>query len=115
MSKKNTASTTKAKHDWSALDAMSAEQKRAAAMSDPDAQPTPRNKPRKLRRRPLSWLVRRKLGLTQEQFAERYCIPIGTIRDWDQGRNELSAPAIALFKAIAADPEGVAKAQLENA
>jgi len=102
----------KTSQDWSAFDAMTDQERHAAALSDPDAQPTPEGKPIQVRRRPLSWQVRRQLGLTQEQFAERYCIPIGTIRDWDQGRNELSAPAVALFKAIAANPDQVAKAQV---
>ena len=30
--------------------------------------------------------MRRALGLTQEEFATRYHIPIGTLRDWEQGR-----------------------------
>ena len=97
--------------DWSAADAMTDEERHAAVLSDPDALSTPEGKALKLRRRPLSWRVRRQLGLTQEEFAARYCIPIGTIRDWDQGRNEMSATAIALFKAIAANPDQVARAQ----
>jgi DNA-binding transcriptional regulator YiaG len=28
------------------------------------------------------------VGLTQEEFAGRYHIPIGTMRDWEQGRSE---------------------------
>ena len=40
----------KSKQDWSTFDGMTAEQKRAAALSDPDAQPTPEGKANKVRR-----------------------------------------------------------------
>lgn len=32
--------------------------------------------------------MRRALGLTQEAFAMRYHISLGTLRDWEQGRSE---------------------------
>ena len=53
--------------------------------------------------------LRWKLSLTQQEFAERYQIPIGTLRDWEQHRSEPDAPARAYLKVIAADPEGVAE------
>jgi putative transcriptional regulator len=51
--------------------------------------------------------VRTTLGLTQEEFAERYKIPIGTLRDWEQSRVEPDAPARAYIQVIAGDPDGV--------
>ena len=53
--------------------------------------------------------LRWKLGLTQTDFAERYHIPIGTLRDWEQHSSEPDAPARAYLKVIAADPEGAAE------
>ena len=53
--------------------------------------------------------LRWRLGLSQQEFATRYHIPIGTLRDWEQHRNEPDAPARAYLKVIAADPEGVAE------
>lgn len=53
--------------------------------------------------------LRRQLSLTQEEFSERYQIPVGTLRDWEQGRSEPDAPARAYLKLIAADPQGVAE------
>ena len=105
--------TTKStgKHDWSALDVMIEEERHAAALSDPDAQPIQEVKAVNVRRRPLSWQVRRGLGLSQTEFSERYGIPIGTVRDWDQGRNQPDAAARALLNTIAAYPEEVARAQ----
>jgi putative transcriptional regulator len=64
---------------------------------------------KKRKRVPIAVTLRRRLSLTQEQFAERYHLPIGTLRDWEQGRSEPDAPAKALLKLIAADPEGAAE------
>jgi putative transcriptional regulator len=47
------------------------------------------------------------LGFTQEEFAVRYQIPLGTLRDWEQGRTEPDQPARAYLKVIARDPERV--------
>jgi putative transcriptional regulator len=54
--------------------------------------------------------VRRALGLTQEEFAARYGIPLGTLRDWEQGRTEPDQPARAYIKVIASNPEWVSRA-----
>lgn len=54
--------------------------------------------------------IRRTLGLTQEQFSARYHIPLGTLRDWEQGRSVPDAPARAYLKVIAKEPERVAEA-----
>jgi ERCC4-related helicase/transcriptional regulator with XRE-family HTH domain len=51
--------------------------------------------------------IRVALGLTQEQFAKRFEIPIGTLRDWEQGRSEPDQPARAYLNAIARDPDRV--------
>jgi putative transcriptional regulator len=54
--------------------------------------------------------IRRTLGLTQEAFATRFQIPIGTLRDWEQGRAEPDQTARAYLRAIAGDPEAVWRA-----
>lgn len=63
----------------------------------------------RMKRVPRVKTLRRALQLTQEEFATRYQIPIGTLRDWEQGRSEPDAPARAYLKVIAADPDGIAK------
>lgn len=63
-----------------------------------------------LPRVPQVKIIRRALGLTQEDFAERYNIPLGTLRDWEQGRSTPDAPARAYLKVIATEPEMVAGA-----
>ena len=52
--------------------------------------------------------LRERLGLTQEVFAERYRIPLGTLRDWEQRRKFPDAPARAYLMVIEKNPEAVA-------
>jgi putative transcriptional regulator len=54
--------------------------------------------------------MRRALGLTQEQFAARYGIPLGTLRDWEQGVKEPDTAAKSYLRCIMGDAEGVARA-----
>jgi putative transcriptional regulator len=54
------------------------------------------------------FILRRTLGLTQEEFASRFAIPLGTLRDWEQGRSAPDATSQAYLKVIAADSERVA-------
>jgi putative transcriptional regulator len=61
-------------------------------------------------RRRCAKKVERALGLTQKEFAARYHIPIGTLRDWEQGRSEPDQPARAYLDVIARDPDGVRRA-----
>jgi putative transcriptional regulator len=79
----------------------------AAARADPDAQPLTPERLAKMRRIPRVKTLRRALGMTQEEFASRYHIPLGTLRDWEQGRSAPDQPARAYLKAIAGDPAAV--------
>lgn len=97
-------------HDWSALDAMTDEEKHAAALSDPDAQPITDEKWKRMKRVPRARTLRRALGLSQEEFAARFHIPIGTLRDWEQGRAEPDQAARAYLRVIAAAPDVVQRA-----
>jgi len=51
--------------------------------------------------------IRKATGLTQEKFAQTINIPVGTLRNWEQGRRDPQGPAIALLKAIEKDPTHV--------
>ncbi|MBV9748265.1 MAG: helix-turn-helix domain-containing protein [Acetobacteraceae bacterium] len=86
---------------------MTEEEVHEAALRDPDAQPLTEDKLARMRRVPRTKALRRALGLTQEDFAARYQIPLGTLRDWEQGRAEPDKPARAYLRAIAGDPEAV--------
>ena len=61
-------------------------------------------------KRPNPKVVRQALGLSQEAFAERFRIPIGTLRDWEQGRVEPDQAARAYLMVIARNPRAVRKA-----
>jgi putative transcriptional regulator len=100
------------KIDWSRADAMTAEERHAAAMADPDARPMTDEEWANSSRVPQVSIVRRALKLTQEQFAAAFHIPIGTVRDWEQGRYEPDAAARAYLKVIAREPKTVQKALL---
>lgn len=82
----------------------------AAASADPDAQPYTAEQLKNARLMPRVKAMRRALHLTQEAFAARYAIPLGTIRGWEQGVTEPDATAKAYLRAIAGDAEAVAKA-----
>jgi len=64
----------------------------------------------RLRRIPRIKTLRCALALTQEEFAARFKIPLGTLRDWEQGRSEPDQPAKAYLTVIARDPQGVERA-----
>ena len=81
-----------------------------AARSDPDAQPSTPEQLARMKRIPLSRHVRIKLGLSQEQFSDRFGIPIGTLRDWEQHRSKPDAAAESYLKVIAKNPKAVLKA-----
>lgn len=51
---------------------------------------------------------------SQQAFADAYRLPIGTVRDWEQGRSSPDAPARALLTLIEKAPDEVAK-MLESA
>lgn len=59
---------------------------------------------------PRVTVIRRALQLSQEEFSERFQIPIGTLRDWEQMRKEPDAAAKAYLKVIASNPEAVRQA-----
>ncbi len=82
----------------------------AAAQADPDARPLSEDEWRTARRVPRVKTMRRALGLTQEEFSARYHVPLGTLRDWEQGRTEPDQPTRAYLTVIARDPEGVRRA-----
>ena len=94
-----------AKTDWTRFEAMTEEQRHQAALRDPDARPLTEDDFRRMKRTPRAKIIRRALGLSQEDFAMRYHIPIGTLRDWEQGRVEPDQAARAYLTVIEHEPE----------
>jgi putative transcriptional regulator len=98
------------KTDWRAFDAMSEDERHQAALSDPDAQPATKAQLARARRVPSVRALRKKLGLSQAEFAARFHLPLGTIRDWEQGAHRPDKAAQVLLTVIARDPDAVARA-----
>ena len=93
--------------DWDALDKLSDEEVERRAKSDPDGKPLTDEDLRKLKRSSRVRVLRMALGLTQEEFADAYGIPLGTLRDWEQGRREPDKASKTLLKLIEIMPQEV--------
>ena len=51
--------------------------------------------------------LRRRVRLTQQEFAAKVGVPVETIRNWEQGKRMPRGPARALLAVIAHAPETV--------
>lgn len=98
------------KSDFSRFDAMSEEERLSAAKSDADAQPMTEQDFKRMKRTPQVKVIRRALGLTQEAFSQKFHIPLGTLRDWEQARKTPDAAAKAYLIVIAKRPNVVSDA-----
>ena len=54
--------------------------------------------------------IRKRLGMTQEEFAHALCIPVGTLRNWEQGRVMPDPAGRSLLNAVARNPSAVLEA-----
>jgi putative transcriptional regulator len=96
--------------DWRAFDAMTEEERHRAALSDLEAPPATETQLARARRVPTVRALRKKLNLTQEEFAARFHLPLGTVRAWEQGAHRPDKAAQVLLTVIARDPDAVARA-----
>jgi putative transcriptional regulator len=58
--------------------------------------------------------IRRKTGLSQPEFARRYGLSVGTLRDWEQGRKAPERAAQLLLRVIEREPAAVERALRER-
>lgn len=49
--------------------------------------------------------IRKKTGLSQQQFALLIGVSVRTLQNWEQGRRSPQGPALALLKIFKNDPE----------
>jgi putative transcriptional regulator len=98
------------KTDWARLEAMTEEEIEANALADPDNPPLTDEELARMRRVPNPRRIRERLKLTQEQFATRFEVPLGTLRDWEQGVSYPDSAARTLLRVIEQDPEAVINA-----
>lgn len=96
--------------DWARVDAMSDAEVRKAARSDPDARPLTKRELADMRRPVNPKAVRRATGMSQARFARTFRIPLGTVRDWEQGRSRPDQAAQNYLRVIAHDPEAARRA-----
>jgi putative transcriptional regulator len=71
-----------------------------AALSDPDNQPLSPEQLSGMRRVARAKFIRQKLGLSQEDFAARFRIPLSTLREWERHRSEPDHAAQAYLQVI---------------
>jgi len=86
---------------------MNAKEEEDMANRDPDNRPLAPDDLFRMKRTPQVKIIRRALGLSQEEFSARYMIPIGTLRDWEQGRAKPDQAARAYLTVIARNPDAV--------
>lgn len=96
--------------DWARVDAMTEEELHANALSDPDNPPLTEQELDEMRPAPDPRAIREQLSLSQSEFAARFGIPLGTVKDWDQGRRRLDASSQALLRVIQYAPDTVENA-----
>jgi len=82
----------------------------AAALSDPDNLPLTPDELATARPVPKVRALRFKLNLSQAEFATRFHLAVGTVRDWEQGRTKPDQTASAYLDVIANAPDAVMQA-----
>jgi putative transcriptional regulator len=92
------------------LDSLTDAEITAAAESDPDNPPLTDTELLAVRIARLIKRVRSTRGLSQQEFSTRYRIPLGNVRDWEQGRSVPDKTAQAYLSVIANAPEAVEQA-----
>ncbi|WP_167484119.1 helix-turn-helix domain-containing protein [Mesorhizobium tamadayense] len=95
--------------DWDRLRNMSDAEAESGALADKDNPPISKDRLSMTQVARVK-VIRRALHLTQEEFSGRYLIPLGTLRDWEQGRTEPDQAARAYLRVIAKEPETVSRA-----
>lgn len=96
--------------DYARLAAMTEDEIEANALGDPDNPPFTDEELAGLRPAPNPKRIRQRLQLTQEQFATRFAIPLGTLRDWERGARYPDTAARTLLQVIEHNPDAVVQA-----
>jgi DNA-binding transcriptional regulator YiaG len=101
------------KTNWSRVSALTDEEVRRAAESDPDSKPLTARQlsaaykvPQKVDVR----AIRLKCKMSQAAFAAHYGLSLDALQDWEQGRRPPNRYARILLTVIAAEPRAVERA-----
>lgn len=57
--------------------------------------------------------IRKRLGLTQADFAARFGFDVRSVENWEQGRRQPERPARAFLRVIEREPDAVLRALSE--
>ena len=89
--------------DWARIDAMTDPAIARQIAANPDAAPdmSPEIDVRAIRRR---------IGMTQTQFAAAFEFSVRTIQEWERGAKRPSGPSRTLLRAIQGDPDALRRA-----
>ena len=103
----------KSETDWARVQALTDADIEKAAACDPDDAPLLTDD--QLAKARVVWptdiaATRRRLGLSQTEFAAWFGISPGTLRNWEQGRRVPEGPARVLLRVIEREPEAVRRA-----
>jgi putative transcriptional regulator len=58
------------------------------------------------------WYIRKRLGMSQKEFADTLGVPVATLRNWEQNRVAMEPATIALMRILAREPEAALRALL---
>jgi putative transcriptional regulator len=96
------------KTDWKRLRNMTDEEIEANALSDPEFPPLTDEEFERMRPIPNPARIRRKLEMTQLEFAEAFEIPLATLQKWESDWVlTLDSTVMTLLRAIEQDPEAI--------
>ena len=56
------------------------------------------------------WYIRKRLQMSQQEFADTLGIPVATLRNWEQNRVAMEPATIALMRILAKEPEAALRA-----
>ncbi len=98
------------KSDWARVDALTEEEIERNALDDPDNPPLTPERLAKMRRVPNPKQLRLSMGLTQEEFARQFEIPLQTWREWEQAVRYLDRTAKTYLRVIEKSPDAVRQA-----
>src|SRR5882757_859240 len=98
--------------DWKRIRAMTEEEIERNALDDPDGIVPfdEAGEPQLALPMPDVAALRRRLKLSQAEFANRFGFSVATVRNWEQGRVLADGPARVLLAVIANEPQAVIRA-----
>jgi putative transcriptional regulator len=99
--------------DWDRLNRMSDDEIDRAALDDPDAQPLSNEQLARAFRPKALIALRKRLGLSQAEFARQFMLNLRTLQDWEQGRRAPEDIARAYLRVIERNPDAVRAALVD--